>query len=336
MENTKIIPISSTSLNRVNHSIEILDKILLNSKNQFFGDFKGKTINILKEEIKKGSDIFIVPQFLEVKNLIITVSDSIRIYNSNQECIYKDDIISDKPIHPVICKSNLLIFHKDGLVTFLDLLNGKKKYINIKHSHFLRNVSVSPDEQHIFTAYIPGYITVWDSKTFLPTKTFYANDQNIQKILFDPTNKNHLIVCGFESQISVWDLNKLIITKQFKEHSEMVWNMAYSYKNNLIASCSFGLTLKIYDYWSQKCLLTLSFEEQIVDMTFSNDGNYLGIVLYSGIAMIYETKKFQIICSYDQQKSIELHSSVSRSIVFQNDKYVLTSSSIDGSIHKWK
>jgi len=52
--------------------------------------------------------------------------------------------------------------------------------------------------------------------------------------------------------------------------------------------------------------------------------------------MIYETKKFQIICSYDQQKSIELHSSVSRSIVFQNDKYVLTSSSIDGSIHKWK
>jgi WD40 repeat protein len=116
----------------------------------------------------------------------------------------------------------------------------------------------------------------------------------------------------------------------------MVWNMTYCYKNNLIASCSFDNTLKIYDYGSQKCFLTFSFDENIVDMTFSDDGNYLGIVLLSGIAKVYETINFQIICTYDQQKSNELPNSISRVILFQNDKYILTSSSVDGSIHKWK
>lgn len=332
---TLVIPNAPIGVIKVGNSIAVTNKLLSESKYQFFGDFSGKTIFIIKEEYKKGLDIFFVSQFINEKNVMISVSESIKIYNSKQECIYKENIIRDSQIHSVIWNNNLLIFHNNGLVTFLNLINGAKKNIHLHHNHHLSTVSVSPDDQYIVTGYIPGHIIVWDPNTFSIIKSFYY-DKGISKILFDHANQNQLIINSFENQITVWDLNKLIITKYFNEHSNMVQSMNYNHRKNILASCSYDNTLKIYDYENQKSFLTFNFDETIVELNFSDDGNLLGIVLFSGIAKIYETKNFSLLFTYEKQKTDEIQRTVNRGILFTDDNYVITTSSVDGSIHKWK
>jgi WD40 repeat protein len=325
-----IVRRESSSLLNIKSSIDIVNKIL--SKEGVF-NINAKTIFSIEGTKKKDICVFCHSQFILEREVIICVSDEIQIFNSKQQCIYRESIDSESTIHPVIWKNNLLIFHKDGLVTYLDLKNGTKCSKLIHHSYFLTRVSVSTDEKYLITGYITGHVILWDPYTLSIIKSIATNCGGINNIKF---NQNQLILSGYQNQIVVLEPASNNVTKHIKEGDDLIFCLDYNVFNNLLASASTSNILRIYDFNSYQCLFKRNFNEIIVHMSFSENGKYLGIVFFSGICMVFETTSFSLISKYEEQKTEEYQQSVSRGIIFDKDCNVITCSSVDGSINKWK
>lgn len=76
---------------------------------------------------------------------------------------------------------------------------------------------------------------------------FVGHRGNITDICFSPHESGKLASSSIDQNVMVWDYSKLPNGIKFKAHQDAVYSLAWSPKNNLIASASKDRTVKIFE-----------------------------------------------------------------------------------------
>ena len=344
---TSIIPVSSTNIVRANNSIAVTNKLLSESKFQFFDDFKGEQIWKVAGHKMAVRQITIADNILNNKSCLVSAGEDgyISLYDlSNGVCIFNELIETNWLTTIAVWNDKLLCAGRSGKlfrVTF-DKDSISREAIQA-HELIINNIVVSSNNESIATCSWDDTIKVWEPITLKETQKIVAHNLGVNDVLFLPNNET-VISCGKDEKIKIWDIKSMAQLGQFDGHKHWVEAIAFNSSKNILASGSCDKTIKIWDIDKQDCLLTIENEEWINDLVFSGDGNYLVANCYNGISKVFDTKSFQLICEYNEHSKVfPYHHSIKReatnwiySVVFDKTNKAIYTASVDGSIHKWK
>ncbi len=205
------------------------------------------------------------------------------------------------------------------------ILNINGQDIALKaHTGPIRSVLFINDEK-VITASDDYKIKIWNPVTKFAIITQREFTSQVWKTIL---MKNNILACGIGNMIAVLNSTDLSTKKIFTEHSDRAWCLAVS-PNNLLASGSFDVTIKIWNISLDKSLITLKgHTSSVLSVTFlSNDS----IASSSADKTI---KIWSITGNGTCLKTLTGHSGNVESILLLKDGY-LASGAQDSTVKIW-
>ncbi|MGW8317442.1 MAG: WD40 repeat domain-containing protein [Bacteroidales bacterium] len=151
---------------------------------------------------------------------------------------------------------------------------------------------------------------------------------------------NILLSGGWDNTMILWDLTNDTILSQFGDHSDMIWDVAFSHDENNVASASWDASINIWDIESGallyklrqepkfKIVRTEPFHEERVaqnmvnTIAFSPDDKFLASGSSDGMIRIWDLESGKL------RETIDIHDSASvNSLLFDQSGDRLISSS---------
>ena len=359
-ENKSLTPVNLNSLTRVKNSIALTNKLLSESKHLNLGDLKGEPIWKIYAHEKS------VRKILKSKfgDYIISCSEDgwIKLWDIDSGELIRENkfdynwitALSDNLIEPETDVDYFIYAGtKSGKILLIEYDFFSAPIVIDAHSLIITDLSISKDCGLLASCSWDNYIKIWDLSSLNwggdpwvegleLSSSFIGHELGVNSIEFF-SSKNLLVSGGKDEKVKVWQSNGELITV-LHEHKHWVNAVSYCHINNLIASGSSDNSIKIWNWQDEKCLLTIKNDEWINDLSFTPDGSYLIACCYDTTIKVYETKNFKRVAVYNEHsKSNPFNHSINRnspnwvnSVFYEPSIKNIFSTSVDGSIHKWK
>jgi uncharacterized protein with WD repeat len=114
------------------------------------------------------------------------------------------------------------------------------------------------------------------------------------------------------SGVYLWDVVNGQALGSLEEHTDIVWNVAFSPDGQLLASVSSDKTAKIWDWRNKTLLKSLDFPGEVVSVSFSPDGQILTVGGVDGVqnqvqnaaVWTYSTGSWKLVRKFSEYMNI--------------------------------
>ena len=159
-------------------------------------------------------------------------------------------------------------------------------------------------------------------------KSTFTNTFGIIFSLAFNKNEEFLVTGSIDGEVCLWKLQENQLIFQYQAHNTIVESVAFSHDSQKIASSSRDRTVKIWDAFTGKCILTLDLPNQytVKNLLFNRNGSKLfGYSNQQIISWDLDTGNFRIL--------IESQSRICSLISSQDD--ILAFGCEDGVVYVW-
>ena len=137
------------------------------------------------------------------------------------------------------------------------------------HSHYIQDISFSPDGNIIATASLDDTAKLWSRDGSL-LRTLTGHSDAVKSVSFSP-NSNMLATASNDQTIKLWTLDgQEIIT--LNGHGDWVNSVSFSPDGQTIATASFDRTVKLWTQTGEELAVLAGHENGVNSVSFSPDG----------------------------------------------------------------
>jgi WD40 repeat protein/tRNA A-37 threonylcarbamoyl transferase component Bud32 len=170
--------------------------------------------------------------------------------------------------------TRLAVGHRNGAISLYDLTSGLKMREMAKDRPEPYALCFHPDGQQLAVSRKNREVQVLDVESGRILHRLRSPD-DVRGIAWSPDGRR-LAGAGAGHQILMWDLSQAsVMPSAFKGHASEVTSVAFNCHGNLLASCGWDGTMRLWDPWTQEQLATVPCGP-LRDLHFSPDGRWLG------------------------------------------------------------
>jgi WD40 repeat protein len=126
----------------------------------------------------------------------------------------------------------------------------------VGHSHWVDDVSVTPDGKRAVSASADCTLKVWDLDTGRCLRTLEGHRAQVKGVAVTPDGKR-VVSASYDHTLKVWDLETGRVLHTLEGHSLLVYAVAVTPDGKRAVSASFDDTLKVWDLDTGRALYTL-------------------------------------------------------------------------------
>ncbi|CAL6116923.1 PQQ-binding-like_beta-propeller repeat protein [Hexamita inflata] len=131
-----------------------------------------------------------------------------------------------------------------------------------------------------------------------------------------------------EPSVQIFNYKSMKLVKSFKRHEQDVLWVSFSPDDSKLVSCSDDHTIMVYDLVKMQVESTITLEDEVNSVEYSNDGNMLACCVGNNV-YLYS------IATNQQIKKLEGHTDLVNTAIFGKDDTHLISVSEDKSVKVW-
>jgi len=196
------------------------------------------------------------------------------------------------------------------------------------HSHFISDVVMTSDGNHIISSSWDKSMRLWDIKSGDVEKKFIGHSKDVLSVAINKENK--FIVSGSrDKSIKIWNsIGENTSNLVENGHTGWVSCVKFSPDSSQIVSSGWDRVVKIWNFKNHKLLTNLIGHQAFINsVTVSPDGSLCASGGKDGVAMLWDLKKGEHLYSLDQESQIH-------SLAFSPNKYWLCAAT-DKNIRVW-
>jgi WD40 repeat protein len=227
---------------------------------------------------------------------------------------------------------------EDSSIILWDTVTGKKLLTLLGHAVGVHSVDFSPDGKRLASGSRYPSIILWDTVSGKKLFTLTGHMGGVRSVAFSPDGR-HLTSAGSNKTIRLWDTvtgKKELFTR--KGHSDHVHSVAFLPDCSILntsgmhlASGSMDKTIKLWNIYSEKALLTLEGHSGgVYSIAFSPHGKRLASGSHD------KTIKLWDVATGEEMLWLRGHKSEVLSVAFSPDGKRLASGSVDKTIKLWE
>jgi WD40 repeat protein len=172
-------------------------------------------------------------------------------------------------------------------------------------------------------------LAIWNLDTFQETDKLSVAGTNAAAVCC--AHSAPLLAVGyFDGAVRLWNYKTGKLLREFKEHTDLVWSLAFSRNDLLLASGSADSRVALYDLTIERAFPPLSEHSSVVwSVAFSPDSKTLASASNDG------TIKLWSIAAHASALTLQGHVGGVSGIAFSPDGAQLASTGADGTVRLW-
>ena len=189
--------------------------------------------------------------------------------------------------------------------------NGKLLATLRGHTGVVSGLACSEDGQRLFSGGTEDRrVRVWDPASWREILDLRGHTAACQSLAFDP-KADRLVSGGGDGSIRVWDATRLTGDEKMEslslEHADEVWNVDYSPDGRVLASSTWGGTLRLWSAQTGAPLRTLSSGDAriIFQVAFNRDGTRIAAATvdrdWEATVKVWEAASGKPVCSWAEK-----------------------------------
>jgi WD40 repeat protein/transcriptional regulator with XRE-family HTH domain len=196
------------------------------------------------------------------------------------------------------------------------------------HHEYIRAVQFTFDGKALLTASEDCTIRLWDLATMHCLQRIEGSTWWSCATL-SPDGRT-LAAASYDRSIYLWDLVAQCWIGVLEGHTDVIWDLCFSFDGALLASCGSDLTIRLWDVSSRGCLHTLSGHSGgCTQVMFNNAGTLLVSGADDGIVRIWDTQAGQCLRLFIG------HRDWIQGVALSADERTLITASYDQSLRFW-
>lgn len=194
------------------------------------------------------------------------------------------------------------------------------------HTNLVMSVAFSPERKILASGCTDQTIKLWDLTTGNCVKTL-ACTERVWTVAF--LDSDHLISGHDDNTAKLWNLSSGTCLYRFEGHTSLVFTVAISPDQQLLATGSQDQTIKLWDLKSKACLQTFSCHSQVWSIAFSTDGKMLVSGTSDKLVRLWD------VCSGECISILSEHESEVWATAVSPTASIIASGGQLGAIHLW-
>ena len=196
------------------------------------------------------------------------------------------------------------------------------------HTHLVRSLSISLDNQILASGSFDNTIKIWNLNTGELIDT-YHDKSRVQVVSLAPSRQ--ILFSGHDDKtIKIWNLSLGVVENTLIGHSDWIRCLAISLDGKIIASGSRDKTIKIWNLETCETLYTLTGHRgTVLAIAISPDGKTLASGSADNSIKLWNIQTGKLIHNFDK------HSGLVCSVAITADGKNLVSGSCDNTINRW-
>ncbi|XP_014287669.1 dynein assembly factor with WD repeat domains 1 isoform X1 [Halyomorpha halys] len=218
----------------------------------------------------------------------------------------------------------------DRTACIWDAETGKRLLTLFGHKDEVLVAKYDPIDNLVGTASMDKTAKIFD---FESGKELWSIDDHRDTIIsLQFSNDGNTVLTGsFDSNVFLWDKRTHKKVVAFEDHKAEISNCCLNFESTLVGSGSVDKTARVWDVRIQKCLLTLTHDDEVVYVDFDKTGRRFATACSDGLAKVFDL-------SHDSGKPTSVlsgHTKELSKVTFTpGGSFVITSSS-DGTVRLW-
>ncbi|XP_066901963.1 dynein assembly factor with WD repeat domains 1 isoform X3 [Halyomorpha halys] len=310
------------------------------------GKIKKKMINLL--DLTTSTDIINVGKTIMDNELLVTKSvkpqllavlaklqkklfdDINNLYTQHCTLDYHDMPITQVALNKDGSKDRIMTASFDRTACIWDAETGKRLLTLFGHKDEVLVAKYDPIDNLVGTASMDKTAKIFD---FESGKELWSIDDHRDTIIsLQFSNDGNTVLTGsFDSNVFLWDKRTHKKVVAFEDHKAEISNCCLNFESTLVGSGSVDKTARVWDVRIQKCLLTLTHDDEVVYVDFDKTGRRFATACSDGLAKVFDL-------SHDSGKPTSVlsgHTKELSKVTFTpGGSFVITSSS-DGTVRLW-
>lgn len=161
----------------------------------------------------------------------------------------------------------------DTHIRLWDSETGQCRRELLGHTNLVMAVGFSADDQLLVSGCTDQTVKLWEVASGDCLRTLSCGGGRVWAATF--VNATQVISGHDDNSARLWDWNTATCLHRFTGHDGLVFAVAISPDQKLLATGSLDQTIKLWDLHSRECLQTLPCQSQVWSIAFSADGRWL-------------------------------------------------------------
>jgi hypothetical protein len=176
-----------------------------------------------------------------------------------------------------------------GLIRLIDLTN-PANVIELKgHTGAIFSLAFSRDAMQLFSTSSDKKILLWDIAS--QKNSAIDNDAKLVRALSISPDGRFLAGGADDGRILLWDIKSNQVTSMSSDNPNPIYSLAFNTSGTMLASGDLKGGIKLWNPYSHRLIKNLkSHSARVVDIKFSQTGDFMITSSYDGTAYIFDTK----------------------------------------------